>query len=147
MTTKISAPVLFFFFFLFSICTFAEDRQTHAKTVREMVWAWDKPEFKNYELPSGYENESAVILARHQYIAATSKNRFRMNALLFGDVNRELYYTNIDRRMIKINDLPALTEFAELSFREEVKVSGYMRSNSLKTIVGARVIKPDGSIV
>ncbi|OJV38422.1 MAG: hypothetical protein BGO33_06385 [Bacteroidia bacterium 43-41] len=147
MTTKISAPVLFFFLFLFSIYTFAEDRQTHAKTVRETVWTWDKPEFKNYELPSGYENESAVILARHQYIAATSKNRFRMNALLFGDVNRELYYTNIDRRMVKINDLSALTEFAELSFREEVKISGYMRSNSLKTIVGARVIKPDGSIV
>ena len=145
MTTKISVPVLLLFF-LFSIDAFADDRQAHARTVREMVWAWDKPEFKDYELPAGYENESAVILARHQHIEATSKNRFRMNALLFGDINRELFYTNIDRRMVKINDLSALTEFAELSFREETKISGYMRSNKLRTIVGARVIKPDGSV-
>jgi len=145
MTTKISVSVLLLFF-LFSIDAFADDRQAHAKTVREMVWAWDKPEFKQYELPAGYENESAVILARHQHIEATSKNRFRMNSLLFGDINRELFYTNIDRRMVKINDLSALTEFAELSFREEAKISGYMRSNKLRTIVGARVIKPDGSV-
>lgn len=146
MTTKISISVLLLFF-LFSIDAFADDRQAHAKTVREMVWAWDKPEFKQYELPAGYENESAVILARHQHIEATSKNRFRMNALLFGDINRELFYTNIDRRMVRINDLSALTEFSELSFREEAKISGHMRSNKLRTIVGARVIKPDGSVV
>ncbi|RNC66792.1 DUF3857 domain-containing protein [Proteiniphilum sp. X52] len=146
MTTKISVPVVLLLL-LFSTGAFADDRQAHAKTVREMVWAWDKPEFKQYELPAGYENESAVILARHQHIEATSKNRFRMNALLFGDINRELYYTNIDRRMVKINGLSALTEFSELSFREETKMSGHMRSNRLRTIVGARVIKPDGSTI
>lgn len=146
MTTKIPIPVLLLFF-LFSINVLADTPKTHAQTVREMVWAWDKPEFKQYELPAGYENESAVILARHQHIEATSKNRFRMNALLFGDINRELYYTNIERQMVKINDLSALTEFSELSFREEAKISGHMRSNKLRTIVGARVIKPDGSVV
>lgn len=146
MATKISVSVLLLFF-LFSIDAFADDRQIHAKTVREMVWAWDKPEFRHYELPAGYENESAVILARHQHIEATSKNRFRMNVLLFGDINPELFYTNIDRQMVKINDLSALTEFSELSFREEAKISGYMRSNRLRTIVGARVIKPDGSVL
>lgn len=146
MTTKISVPVLLLFI-LFSINILADTPKTHAQIVREMVWAWDKPEFKQYELPAGYESESAVILARHQHIEATSKNRFRMNALLFGDINRELYYTNIDRQMVKINDLLALTEFSELSFREEARISGHMRSNKLRTIVGARVIKPDGSVV
>ena len=146
MTTKISVPVLLLLL-LFSIDVLADTPKTHAQTVREMVWAWDKPEFMQYELPAGYEDESAVVLARHQHIEATSKNRFRMNALLFGDVNRELYYTNIDRQMVKINDLSALTEFSELSFREEAKISGHMRSNRLRTIVGARVIKPDGSVV
>ncbi|NLX66704.1 MAG: hypothetical protein GXZ19_08055 [Bacteroidales bacterium] len=146
MTTKISLPVSLLFL-LVSINCFADIPKTHAQTVREMVWAWDKPEFMQYELPPGYENESAVILARHQHIEATSKNRFRMNALLFGDVNRELYYTNIDRQMVKLNDLSALAEFSELSFTEETRISGHMRSNKLKTIVGARVIKPDGSVV
>ena len=145
MIKKASSTVLLFFF-LFSTGAFAEDLQARAKSIREIVWAWDKPEFENYELPAGYENESAIILARHQHIEATSKNRFRMNALLFGDINRELYYTNIDRQLVKINDLSALTEFSELSFREEAKLSGYLRSNKLRTIVGARVIKPDGSM-
>jgi hypothetical protein len=144
MTTKISVSVLLLFF-LFSIDTFADDRQAYAKAVRETVWAWDKPEFKQYELPAGYENESAVVLARHQHIEATSKNRLRMKTLSLA-ISRELYYTNIDRQMVRINDLSALTEFSELSFREEAQISGYRRSNRLMTIVGARVIKPDGSV-
>lgn len=130
---------------LLPVCVFADNRQD-AKMIREMVWAWDNPEFKNYQVPAGYENESAVILVRHQHLEATSKNRFRMNFMLFGDVNRELYYTYIDRRMVKINDLSALKSFAELTFRDETKTMGYLRSNKLKTIVGARVIKPDGQI-
>lgn len=64
MTTKISLPVSLLFL-LVSINCFADIPKTHAQTVREMVWAWDKPEFMQYELPPGYENESAVILARH----------------------------------------------------------------------------------
>lgn len=146
MAKKFSIFVLLLLFSL-PVRVSADGLREHARIVREMVWAWDKPEFKEYELPAGYDNESAVILVRHQHIEATSKNRFRMNALLFGDTNRELFYTNIDRRMVKINDLSALTGFSELSFREETKITGYMRSNKLKTIVGARVIKPDGRIV
>jgi hypothetical protein len=145
MSTKISLSVLLLLILL-PVSVLADDPRDHVKAVREIVWAWDKPEFRNYDLPPGYENESAVILARHQHIEATSKNRFRMNAFLVGDINRELFYTNIDRRMVKINDLSALNEFAELSFREETRIRGYLRSNKLKTIVGARVIKPDGNI-
>lgn len=144
MTKKIIVPIVLLL--LLSINTFADDRQTHAKTVRAMVWAWDKPEFTHYELPTGYENESAVILASHQHIEATSKNRFRMNKLLNGDFNRELYYTNIHRQMVWINDLSALDDFSEISFTEETKISGYLRSNKMMAIVGARVIKPDGSV-
>lgn len=144
MTMKLSKFILLLVFL--PLCIFADDRQK-AKTVREAVWAWDKPEFKNYELPAGYENESAIILVRHQHLEATSKNRFRINAMLFGDINRELFYTNISRSMVKINDLSALNEFAELSFKDEIKTSGYLRSNKFKTIVGARVIKPNGEIV
>lgn len=124
----------------------ANDYKRHAKEIRDAVWSWNIDAFKNYSTPEKYKNESAVILAHHQQVEATSKNKFRMNALLFGDINRELYYTNIDRRMIKLNDKKSLDEYSELSFKEEVKSIGYLRSNKLKTVVGARIIKPDGTI-
>lgn len=125
---------------------FANDYKTHAKEIRDAVWNWDMNEFKNYSTPEKYKNESAIVIAHHQRIETTSKNKFRMNAFLFGDVNRELYYSNIDRRMIKFNDKKSLDEYSELSFKEEVKSIGYLRSNKLKTVVGARIIKPDGTI-
>ncbi|MFV0538331.1 MAG: hypothetical protein ACK5M3_13325 [Dysgonomonas sp.] len=125
---------------------FADDYKEHAKEIRNAVWNWNLNAFKDYSIPEKYKHESAVILARHQQIEATSKNKFRMNALLFGDVNRELYYTNVDRIMIKLNDKKALDEYSELSFKEEIKSMGYLRSNKLKTVLGARIIKPNGTI-
>lgn len=124
----------------------AADYKKEARLIRESVWNWDMDVFKNYSVPEKYKNESAVVLARHQQIEATSKNRFRMNALLFGDVNRELFYTNVDRIMIKLNDQKALDEYSELSFKEEVKTRGYLSSNKLITVLGARIIKPNGTI-
>ncbi|MDL2299721.1 DUF3857 domain-containing protein [Bacteroides sp. OttesenSCG-928-E20] len=132
---------------LLSCNLYANDYKEHAKTVRDAVWNWDIDAFKNYTVPEEYTNESAVILAHHQQIEATSKNRFRMNLLLAGDINRELYYTNIDRIMIKLNDKKALSEYSELSFKEEAKSMGHFRSNKFKTVVGARIIKPDGTIL
>lgn len=125
---------------------FANDYKKHAKEVRDSVWSWDIDAFKSYSIPEKHKNESAVILARHQQIEATSKNKFRMNALLVAGINRELYYTNVDRIMIKLNDKRALDEYSELSFKEEVKSWGLLRSNKLNTVLGARIIKPDGTI-
>lgn len=126
---------------------YAADYRVHANELRATVWGWNMEAFKNSpEVPEKYKNESAVIIARHEQIEATSKNKFRMNALLFGDVNKELYYTHIDRIMVKLNDKKALAEYSELSFKEEQKTVGYLRSNKLKTVVGARILKPDGTV-
>ena len=125
---------------------YAADYKKEAEEMRNAVWNWDMSAFKNYSVPEKYSKESAVIIAHHLQIEVTSKNKFRMNAFLFGDINRELYYTKIDRSMIKLNDKSALDEYSELSFKEEIKSRGFLRSNKLKTMVGARIIKPDGSI-
>lgn len=124
----------------------ADKYKEHAEEIRKSVWAWENAAFHNYTVPEEYKHASVVALARHQQIEATSKNRFRMNALLFGDINRELYYTKIDRLMIKLNDQKSLEEYSELSFQEMHKVSGFLRSNVMKMVVGARIIKPDGTI-
>ncbi len=124
----------------------ANGYKKHAKELRDAVWNWDIDAFKNYSIPEEYTNESAVILARHQQIEANSKNKFRTNAFLYAGVNRELYYTKVDRKMIKLNDRKSLLEYSELSFKEEVRSVGFLRSNKLKTVVGARIIKPDGTV-
>ncbi|MDR0748946.1 MAG: DUF3857 domain-containing protein [Tannerellaceae bacterium] len=124
---------------------FADNYEKHAKEIRDAVWNWDIDAFKNHSIPEKYKYESAVVLARHQQIEATSKNKFRMYGF-FVNVNREVYYTNIDRIMIMLNDKKALDEYSELSFKEEVKSMGFFRSNKIKTVVGARIIKPDGTI-
>ncbi|WP_295939219.1 hypothetical protein [uncultured Alistipes sp.] len=118
----------------------------YAQELRETVWNWNISAFKDYSVPERYSNESAVIIARHEQLEATGKNRFRFSTFLAGSMSKELYYRSIDRIMIKLNDKKALDEYSELSFREEVKRLGYVRSNKLKTIVGARIIKPDGTI-
>lgn len=126
---------------------YADDYQEQAQKMRVAVWNWDMEVFKNHSIPEQYRNESAVIIARHQQIEATSKNKFNLNALFSMDMNRQLYYTNIDRIMIRLNDQSALDNYSELSFQKEAKSRGLWRSNKLKTIIGARIIKPDGSIL
>jgi len=120
----------------------ANDYKKHAKEIRDAVWNWDSNIFKNYSVPEKYKNESAVILARHQQIEATSKNK-SISILLD---NKKLYYTKVDRIMIKLNDKKALEEYSEFSFEEEIKSIGHLRWNKLKTVVGARIIKPNGRV-
>lgn len=118
----------------------------YAQKVREEVWAWDIPEFQNYTTPDEYKNESAVILAMHDRMIATGKSRFRINMELAFGINKELVYSITHRALIKINDKVSLEKYSSISFREQKKVSGYMMSSKFKTIVGARIIKPDGTI-
>lgn len=134
------------FFLLLSNLLPAIDYNEQAAKIRAAVWAWDKPAFKNYAVPDQYKDESAVVIAHHKHIEAVSKNKFRMNALLMADVNRELYCTQIDRVMVKINSKVALEEYSQLSFKEERKTMGYLRSNKFQNVIGVRVIKPDGTI-
>jgi co-chaperonin GroES (HSP10) len=124
----------------------AEDYKEYAQEIRNEVWAWDNPEFKNYTLPDEYKNESAVILAHREEISAVSKKRLRYNFMMGPSINRELYFTDIDRVMVKINDKVALEKYSEISFKEEDKIRGVMRSNTFRSVIGIRIIKPDGSI-
>lgn len=122
--------------------------EQYAKAVRDSVWAWNRPEFKNYNVPDKYKNESAVILAMHEEVYATGKNRIRFTGggiLGFG-LNKELNYSRIIRKMIKLNDKQALEDNSELEFKETDKSFGFNVSTLYKGVVGARIIKPDGTI-
>jgi len=127
------------------------DYRQRAAQVRAQVWAWENPEFKNYAIPDEMKNESAVILARHRQIEASANKSTWGKQFFYGNSAGELFYTDIDRRMILINDKNALAEFSEFSFKEEkdfgISTSYYSSIvNYIYVIPGARIIKPDGSV-
>ena len=118
------------------------DYEKHAAEVRQEVWAWQMPEFERRDVPDEYSDASSVILACHNEIMAKSWDKFRF---LIGTTS-ELYCVNTLRQLVKINDKAALDEYSELSLQQLHKRSGRTIGNSMLTIAGVRVIKPDGSI-
>jgi len=116
---------------------------THAPRVRAEVWAWDIPAFQNYTVPDELKNESAVILARHRRVDATASK-----SNIWWGYPGKLFYTDIDRCMVLINDQTALTDYSEFSFKEKNRFGSYdsYSRNSSVTVFGARIIKPDGTV-
>lgn len=125
-----------------------DDYEKYAKATRDSVWAWDKPEFKNYSVPDKHKNESAVILALHEEVYATgnTKIRFTGGGILGFGLNKELTFRHIIRKMIKLNDKKALEDNADLEFKENDKSYGRNVSTLYKAVIGVRIIKPDGTI-
>ena len=134
------------FALIFSQASADNDYEVHAKAVRDSVWHWDMPMFKIRTVPAEYANESAVILADYEEISASGKSKLRFDIGTILAISKELYYTDIKRKRVKINDKAALDRFSQFSFKETIKEYGYHISNTLNTVLGARIIKPDGTI-
>lgn len=130
---------------VFSDMLFAIDYTEQEMRVREEVWGWNLPQFKNYTVPDKYKKESAVIIARHKLVEVKRQKQFS-SFLQSGGLSPSLYYTDTERSLVKINDNASLKEFSEISFKKEISTRGYYSLNKFRTIIGARVIKPDGTI-
>lgn len=123
------------------------DYKARAKKVREEIWGWNIPAFKNHTVPDSLANEPAVILARHQEIKAVSKNKFKFLVITAAKY-KEIYLTNTYREMVKINDKATLEEYSELSYQKYKRLFRFF-SRKLAgrvTIIGVRIIKPDGAV-
>ncbi len=138
MKKNLKYAVLFIVCFILPVYLFADDYKDLAGRIRQEVWAWDKPEFADYSVPEELNKESVVIIAHHEQIEAAVKN-----ALWSKSLSPVLDFTHINRIMVKINDKAALDEYSTLFYEEEVNIMAY---NVVQTIIGARVIKPDGTI-
>lgn len=123
---------------------YADDYETRDKAVRDSIWSWDMPMFNIRTVPAEYSNESAIIIAQYDEINAAGKSKLRFLSSL--SMNKELYYTNISRKLVKINDKSALEHFSEFNFKETLKQFGHNSMNTMSTYLGARIIKPDGTI-
>jgi hypothetical protein len=111
-----------------------------ADAIRQEVWNWNKPEFKQQSIPAEYANASKVIIARHLDVNADTKRR----GLAFG--YRELMLTEILREEVKLNDPSAISEYSELSYTQLEKKSGMLMDKTTVVYIGIKVIKPNGAV-
>jgi|GEM_PF-510541 len=124
------------------------DYAKYSKEVREEVWNWNLPEFSNYMIPEEYTEASSIILAEHYDIELMAKRRFNAYAFFVSAPisNQVLYYTNTMRRMLKLNDKSSVEKYSELMFQEYFAKQGLWTKAASMTVVGVRIIKPDGTI-
>ena len=127
--------------------TYANDYLKLLEQVSEEVWAWNIPAFSDYTVPEEYSEESAVVLVQHRQIDATA-NKSTFGKQFFMGINTgKFFYTDITRTLVKLNDQAAINNFSEFKFKDQDKYGfqlGYM--NNMKTVIGVRIVKSDGTI-
>ncbi|ATL46233.1 hypothetical protein COR50_03085 [Chitinophaga caeni] len=106
-----------------------------AEKTRKEIWSWNDAIYKNYHVPEKYEKESSVILYRS--IVAKADRRS-------GGIKSVPYYNHILREAVKIQDKAALDEYSKLSYTQFIDQSRGRKMRN--TILGVRIIKPDGKI-
>lgn len=121
-----------------------EDYQKFAREVKAEVWKKDLPQFNNRTVPAKYNKESAVVLARYEEVGVDYSNRF--SALSLGKV-KQCTGTHLVRNLVKINDKAALDKFSTFEFRTyDYSLNNGLWRNDRRTVLGVRVIKPNGTI-
>lgn len=116
------------------------------------VWAMDLPWFDPAAdlSDSIFRDQSAVYIARYVGLMADyDQNPDASKLRLFGiPTSNAVNAVRIRRNMIKLNDASAVEKFTDFSIKgpEKVDVRGYTVVN-VKQAFGARIIKPDGSVV
>lgn len=126
----------------------AQHSERYIKIIRDNVWKSEDPDFQNCTIPEKYNNESAVIIAMREEVYANGKTKagFSSRGLYNYNRNKELYFTQFVRSMVKINDKSALDEFGDFEYLESAKRKERYVSSKIQTIIGVRIIKPDGTI-
>jgi hypothetical protein len=114
-----------------------------ADSLRKAVWAWTRPEFSVRTIPGEYGNASRVIIARHTEIMAGGKSKIAAFVSLKKNPHDII---EITRNIVKVNDKAAINDYSEMAFTRFLKTAGRYFSNTTKTYIGARVIKPGGAI-
>lgn len=115
-----------------------------SKEVDQEVWGDKDPVLENNKLPAEYKNESAVILARKQFVETNTERKGR--SLLYIGKMHSLIKRTI-RERIYINDKVSLEGYSQINFRQlQSKQSGPITKLRNYTFMGIRVTKADGSV-
>ncbi|WP_282038118.1 DUF3857 domain-containing protein [Saccharicrinis aurantiacus] len=109
--------------FISMVHIYADER---AEEIKQLMWHSDNPAFSVTETPEKWNNESAVIIAKHH------RFEYKKPAII-----AELQSNDFFHQRIKLNDKNAINAYAELTFPSENR--GYY------VYVGFKVIKKDGT--
>lgn len=120
------------------------DYQKFVKEVKQDVWGRNLPQFNNRKVSAQYKDESAVILARYEELTVDLSKKF--NIFAFGNLKQNTA-THLKRNLIKINDKAALDKFSTFDFRTyDRSFNELMLREDHRTVLGVKVIKPDGTV-
>ncbi len=115
-----------------------------SKEVDQEVWADKDPIFESNKLPAEFKNESAVILARKQFVETNTERKGR-SMLYIGKMHSTIKRTIRER--IFINDKVSLDAYSEINFNQlQSKANGALTKLRSYTFMGIRVTKADGSV-
>ncbi|MBV7528990.1 DUF3857 domain-containing protein [Chitinophaga sp. sic0106] len=120
-----------------------EKYNDRAAAARAEVWSWEIDAFNNPDLKKIDTKQSAVVLAKHIDVKLLSTKNVTASLIKFY-VKRDFYYGTTVREMVKINDKVALEEYSQFSFNKFRRLNGFRAKAT--SIIGVRIIKPDGSI-
>lgn len=123
-----------------------EEYKKRAQEARAEVQSWKIKAFENNTVPDSMSNHSYVILARHVELSGSAKSKVSWVGLGVG-ISKELVFSRTFRERVKIQDKAALDEYSYLNYKayEGQKFSMALKRDVL-TFVGARIIKPDGTV-
>lgn len=121
------------------------------KKAAEKVWSMDLPQFDPAAdlSDSLYRDRAAVYIARYNGLVAEHDDGMSgTKESLTGISNlNAIKASQIDRRMVKINDASALEHFSEFEIEAPQKQMYHgLTLVSVKPAFGARIISPDGSV-
>lgn len=120
-----------------------DEYRIESEKMRKIIWAWKDPKFKVHEIPAVYGSSSKVIIAHHVELNAEGKSK---NIVFFSSKINTQNVSEIIREVIKLNDKNAVTSYSEISFTQFLKSSGFNSDQISSTMIGVRVIKPNGVV-
>ncbi|EDM43415.1 hypothetical protein SCB49_00160 [unidentified eubacterium SCB49] len=101
--------------------------------LREQFWNKDNPQALTVDVPEKWANESAVILYKSEHF------EYRNN-------NKKMYNPSSFHQRVKLQDKAAVEYFSEFEYDKDQKIGvGFINYSRDKTIIGIKIIKPDGT--
>lgn len=118
------------FIFIFILVSFSSFAQKKAE-IDEFFWGKADDYSKVTEVPSKWKEESAVIIYKYNYYG-------------YHKFGTSVEYTYAIRERIKLQDLAAVKDYSEFSFKEKFRSDKGYGSKNATGLFGAKIIKPNG---
>ena len=126
----------------------SDDYKIFADEIRTAVYSSELPEFELRDVPEQYKDASAVFLAIYHELNASKKTGFgRLPGTLRFSAKARVEGGELCRMLIHINDRSALEKFSEFDFATDMKKKMSNAHRKQRSVMGVRVIKPDGKTV